>query len=146
MSLPPHNPIDTEWLVRGTPVDHIGTQKRECRACGTQTTHECYHVIVGSPVGFGAPVFVKPFLKRSSTKGKIGGTRGDLSQCTVCDSLWPMNLDGSSVLLKLGLNHDGVVNPMIAYRAKNDAASAAERESLPPPTDGVQSKVRKTRE
>jgi hypothetical protein len=146
MSLPKHNPIDIEWFVRGTPVDHIGTQSRNCPACGKQTVHECFHVVYGSPIGFGAPVFVKPFLKKSSTKGKIGGTRGELSQCTVCDSLWPMNLDGSSVLMKMGLNHEGAVNPLIAYQAKNDAARAAEDEGSTS-TDGTpQSKVRKSRE
>ena len=146
MSLPKHNPIDIEWFVRGTPVDHIGTETRECRACGTKTTQECFRVIVGSPVGFGAPVFVKPFLKRSSTKGKIGGTRGELSQCTVCDSLWPMNLDGSAVLLKMGLDHDGAVTPLIAYHAKNEAATAAERGEHPASGAPYESKVRKTRE
>jgi len=146
MSLPKHNPIDIEWFVRGTPVDHIGTEKRECRACGTHTTHECFRVVFGSPVGFGAPVFVKPFLKRSSTKEKIGGTRGELSQCTVCDSLWPMNLDGSSVLLKMGLDHDGAVNPLIAYHAKNEAAIRAEQGLDSSGTDNRESKVRKTRE
>ena len=146
MSLPKHNPIDIEWFVRGTPVDHIGTEKRECGACGTHTTHECFRVVFGSPVGFGAPVFVKPFLKRSSTKGKIGGTRGELSQCTVCDSLWPMNLDGSSVLLKMGLDHDGAVNPLIAYHAKNEAAIRAEQGLDSSGTDNRESKVRKTRE
>ena len=146
MSLPKHNPIDIEWFVRGTPVDHIGTEKRECRACGTQTTQECFRVVVGSAVGFGAPVFVKPFLKRSSTRGKIGGTRGELSQCTVCDSLWPMNLDGSSVLLKMGLDHDGAVNPLIAYHAKNEAAKAAERGEESASDATYESKVRKTRD
>lgn len=146
MSLPKHNPIDIEWFVRGTPVDHIGTQNRNCPACGKQTVHECFHVIFGSPIGFGAPVFIKPFLKKSSTKGKIGGTRGDLSMCTVCDSLWPMNRDGSAVLLKMGLDADGAVNPLIAYKAKNDAATAAERGEHPASGDNYGSRVRKTRE
>lgn len=146
MSLPAHNPIDTEWLTRGTPIDHIGTQNRDCPACGKTTTHECFHVIVGSPIGLGAPVFVKPFLKRSTTKGKIGGTRGDLSQCTACDSLWPMNLDGSAVLMKLGLDHDGVVNPAIAYRARNEKAARAEKAAPASDSSKQQSKVRKTKE
>lgn len=146
MSLPEHNPIDIEWFVRGTPVDHIATQSRHCPACGKHTVQECFHVVYGSPIGFGAPVFVKPFLKRSSTKGKVGGTRGDLSQCTVCDSLWPMNLDGSAVLVKMGLNHDGAVNPLIAYKAKNDAAIQAETEGGTPGTPGQTSRVRKTRD
>jgi hypothetical protein len=57
-----------------------------------------------------------------------------------------MNLDGSSVLLKMGLDHDGAVNPLIAYHAKNEAAIRAEQGLDSSGIDHRESKVRKTRE
>lgn len=146
MSLPAHNPIDAEWFARGIPIDHLGSHTQECRACGKTTVQEGFHVVVGSPVGFGAPVFVKPFLKRSSTKGKIGGTRGNISQCTVCDSLWPMDLDGSAVLLTFGFDADGIVHPAVAYKARNKAAEKAEKAPRSSSSSQPKPSVRKTRD
>lgn len=145
MSLPAHNPIDNEWLTRGTPIDHLGTLQRFCEACQKRTNQECYHVIVGSTLGFGAPYFVKPFLKRSTTKAKIGGTRGNIAQCTNCDSLWALDTSGSDVFLKLGLNPKGEIHPSIAIEANNRIAVKKEADlsrSLHPQPESRVSKKR----
>lgn len=146
MSLPAHNPIDAEWFARGIPIDYLGSKKLECRACGKTTVQEGFHVVVGSAIGFGAPVFVKPFLKRSSTKGKIGGTRGNISQCTMCDSLWPMDLDGSAVLMTFGFDADGIVHPAVNYKARNQAAANEEKTPKGSSASKPQPSVRKTRD
>lgn len=145
MTLPPHNPIDFEWFARGMPIDHLGTRTLACRACGQDTMQECFKIIAGNSVGFGAPFFAKPFMKRSSTIGKVGGTRGEVSQCTVCDSLWPMTPDGAAALMKMDLPHDGLVNPNFQYEAENRAATKAESDGVWDPPDTPTSKVRKAR-
>jgi len=146
MPLPAHNPIDTEWFTRGTPLDHIGTQTLNCKACAKSTIHECFRVVVGSTIGIGAPFFVKPFMKRASTTGKVGGTRGEVSQCTACDSLWPMNHDGKAVFLAIGFDPEGMVNPSIAYEAQNRQAEQQEQSSTAQTWDPPESRVKKTRD
>lgn len=144
MALPKHNPIDLQWFARGMPIDHLGTRSLPCRACGTTTAQECFRIIVGAHVGVGAPFFVKPFTKRSSTKGKVGGVRGEVSQCTVCDSLWPIGLDGSAALMKMDLPHDGIVNPEFNFDSKNRAAINQESSGVYSPSPQA-SNVKKTR-
>lgn len=128
------------------PIDHLDTKTLPCRACGQDTMQECFKIIAGNYGGFGAPFFAKPFTKRSSTSGKLGGTRGEVSQCTVCDSLWPMTPDGAAALMKMGLPHDGLVNPDFQYEAQNRAAAREESEGVWSPPDEPTSKVRKTRD
>lgn len=146
MTLPAHNPIDLNWFPRGTPLDYLGTQSRMCTGCGKTTQQECFRVIVGSTIGFGAPFFVKPFLKKSSTAGKMGGTKGEISQCTICDSLWALNNDGKAVFVALGLDSQGVLNPSFAFEAKNQEAIREEASTFPPPSLENESKVKKTRD
>jgi len=110
MSLPTHNPIDFEWFVKGVPIDHTGTVHEYCECCGTQTTQEQFKLVVGELVGFGTPFFVRPFLKKQSTKGKLGGIRGLIMQCTVCDSLWPFDESGRTVLGAAGLIPGGMIS------------------------------------
>jgi hypothetical protein len=111
MGLPRHNPIDAEWLSRGTPIDHVGTRELYCKACESTTKQEGYKVIVGNAWAVGTPWFVRLFKKSNTTGGVFGGVSGLLSQCIVCDSLWPFNHDGKAVLAKLGAPTDGLVNP-----------------------------------
>lgn len=110
MSLPTHNPIDFEWFVKGVPIDHTGTVREYCECCGTQTAQEQFKLVVGELVGFGTPFFVRPFMKKQSTKGKLGGIRGLIMQCIVCDSLWPFDESGRKVLGAAGLIPNGMIS------------------------------------
>jgi len=109
MSLPQHNPIDTGWFNKGVALDHTGTIRFFCECCGHETTQEQFKLVVGELLGFGTPFFVRPFMKRQSTKGKVGGTRGLLTQCTVCDSLWPFDQSGREVFAAVGLPVEGAI-------------------------------------
>src|SRR5690554_1958521 len=80
------HPIDEGWFPRGTPIDHVAREKASCVSCDTDTTQDGYRVILGTHGGFGAPFFVKPFLKRQSTRGKLG-LRSYWWSCTRCGSL-----------------------------------------------------------
>lgn len=124
MSLPAHNPIDAEWLVRGAPVDHCGSEHRPCSGCVAETPHELFIVMAGYTAGFGAPFFAKPFMKKASTRGKLGGTKGKVAQCTRCDSIWPVDNGGSDVLEAIGVGRDGAVHPSQVLDAANRAADA----------------------
>ena len=146
MALPEHNPIDFTWFARGAPIDHLGTKSFPCGGCQKDTTQEFFKIIAGSHVGFGAPFFVKPFTKKSSTVGKVGGVRGLVSQCTVCDSLWPADLDGSAALMKMGLPHDGILNPNFAYDAETRSAEQQETDGVWDPSAPPQTKIRKSRD
>lgn len=103
MTLPTCNPIDYPWLARGFPIDHVGTQDYFCKVCDASTIHEKFYILSGRYGGFGVPYFVKPFLKHCSTKGKVGGTRGHVVQCTQCNSLWAFDQEGVQALAVLGL-------------------------------------------
>jgi len=108
MALPQHNPIDFQWFVKGVPIDH--TVNAYCECCGVSRTQEQFKLLVGEKIGFGTPVFIRPFMKRQSTKGKIGGVRGLIMQCTTCDSLWPYDDSGREVLGAAGLIPNGMVS------------------------------------
>lgn len=134
MPLPAVNPIDSGWLSRGTPIDHLGTVTIRCRACGSDRRAERFKVILGSSGGVGAPFFVAPFLKRRSTAGKIGGNRGQFSQCMTCKSLWPDDDEARQTLARSGLDPSGLVSDAVAYEMLNREAAAqeqAERGGLP---------------
>jgi len=87
MGLPNPNPIDTQIFHRGAPISPLGTTQIHCEACGGQQKHERYRIIVTAHLGFGAPIFIAPFKKRASTKGKLG-KRAIFVQCHSCTSLW----------------------------------------------------------
>lgn len=103
MALPTCNPIDYGWFSQGAALDHEGSLRSFCKVCDTERNHEKFLILVGYSVGFGAPFFAKPFLKHSSTKGKLGGTRGRVIQCTGCNSLFAYDQDGVQALAKAGL-------------------------------------------
>jgi hypothetical protein len=86
--VPPRDPISEGWMNRGAAVDYVGRMERSCPRCGGATAQDEYMVILGRHFGLGAPYFVKPFLKRSSTKGKLG-KRSNWFVCAQCGSMLP---------------------------------------------------------
>ena len=122
MGLPIHNPIDSGWIAKGAPIDHLGSVDFYCDACGRESRHEKYLLLAGRYIGMGAPVFAKPFMKRATTKGKAGGTRGNIVQCATCDSLWSFDESGEIVLSMLGFPDKGMPSPThVADYEKNIA-------------------------
>ena len=111
MGLPIHNPIDSGWIAKGAPIDHLGSVNFHCDACGKESRHEKFLLLAGKFIGVGAPFFAQPFMKRASTKGKAGGTKGHIVQCTICDSLWSFDESGETVLSMLGLPAAGLPSP-----------------------------------
>lgn len=156
MTFPTCNPVDYGWFTKSVPIDHIGTIRRDCDVCEKSTTHEEFLVVIGSNIGFGAPFFAKPFMKRTTTAGKIGGIRGRLAQCTICNSLWPTDQAGSNALAKVGFSKDGLVGLeyMAEYRNRQAEGRKIEKEiqterarPIPPSkrvSDEQISKVRKS--
>jgi len=138
--LPDVNPIDAGYLNRGGAVDHLGTATIFCEACGTDRTAERYRMILGHSFGFGAHAFAKPFLKRSSTKGKVG-KKGTYSLCCECRSLWSEDEGARTALEKLGADPEGIVPEHMHYEVLNRAIEEAEK---PKPVGlASESKVRK---
>lgn len=97
------HPIDEGWIKRGAPIDHIGRHVMACAPCGdVETLHDGYRVIFGGHTGLGAPAFVRPFLKRQSTRGKLGN-RSQWWSCTSCGSLTPGDGEAVAVASRLGM-------------------------------------------
>lgn len=109
MSFPTCNPIDYGWFSRGVPIDHMGSISSRCLVCDDTTMHEKFRILVGSIAGIGAPFFAKPFMKRSSTSGKLGGTKGEVVMCTKCSSLWPYDSAGADALARAGIPREGLI-------------------------------------
>ena len=142
MSLPTHNPIDAGWFRKGVPLDHLGATKRYCECCGQTTAQEHFRAVAGSSFGFGSPVFVQPFVKRQSTRGKFGGVKGEIFQCTICDSLWPDGPNGERLLSAAEFPATGVISPRFVADYEKRVARELEAEE-PKPRDIPPSKVRK---
>ncbi|CAB4817870.1 unannotated protein [freshwater metagenome] len=140
MGLPSVNPIDCGWLPRGTPIDPLGRNTIPCRACGGPQEAEWFRIILGRYGGFGAPVYVVPFLKRQSTSGKVGA-RASFAQCTKCLSLWPGDEEARALLAKNGFDPVGMVFPA-ALQAMLNREAAKRDENASRSLPGV-SKVRK---
>lgn len=102
MPLPTPNPIDEGWLKRGTPVDPLGATSFECPTCGPSTEGQRYRVIMDGWGGVGAPYFIRPFLKRSSTAGKLG-TRSEWAACDTCRAFVPQDESARASAVGLGL-------------------------------------------
>lgn len=100
MPLPEVNPIDEEWFERRVPIDHSGTSEIECPNCGP-ATGESYRAILNGHGGIGAPLFVRPFLKRKSTAGKFG-RRSNWVMCTSCRALLPTDEAAEQITAELG--------------------------------------------
>jgi hypothetical protein len=138
MGLPIHNPIDSGWIAKGAPIDHLGSINFHCDACGKESRHEKFLLLAGKFIGVGAPFFAQPFMKRASTKGKAGGTKGHIVQCTQCDSLWSFDESGETVLSMLGLPPAGLPSPThLAEYERNTARRSSPEPKSPqfdPPT------------
>ncbi len=126
-SLPNPNPIDAGYLTRGAAVDHLGSERIHCEACGSEQKAEIYKMILGRSGGFGAPVFIKPFLKHGSTKGKIGH-KGVYALCCKCSSLWSRDQGARDSLAREGFDPDGVIPEHMAYEVLNRAAGEIEKQ------------------
>lgn len=88
MSTVARDPITEGWFVRGTPLDHQRRFNGSCPVCKRDTPQDEYVAILGKFGGMGAPVFAQPFLKKRSTKGKVG-SRSRWFSCSECGSLLP---------------------------------------------------------
>jgi hypothetical protein len=96
------DPIDEGWIARGAPMDLVSSELRACVRCGNITAHDRYRVILGRWVGVGAPVFLKPFLRRSSTAGKIG-LRSVWDFCQGCGGFTPVDNAARGQAAELGM-------------------------------------------
>ena len=126
MAFPKVNPIDAGWLPRNIAIDHLGTTSIDCPVCDSNTRAEEFLVLVGSTIGFGAPFFVAPFLKRRSTAGKIGGTRVLVNQCCSCTSMFPADQSAMQWFASNGAA-DGVMSDASALKMANNRLGEAER-------------------
>ena len=142
-NLPTPNPIDAGYMNRGAAVDHLGSERIQCEACASEQKAEIYKMIMGRSGGFGAPVFVKPFLKHSSTKGKVG-RKGTFALCCRCMSLWPQDQGARKSLTKEGFDPGGIIPEHMHYEMINRAAEELEKSQSEPEPAGLseKSKVR----
>ena len=108
MAFPKTNPIDSGIFNKGAAIDHLGTIRMECRVCDETTQAEQFRVLVTGGFGFGAPYFIKPFLKRASTKGKVG-KRAEFTQCCGCNSLWAIDENAKIFSSEMGWGPDGLI-------------------------------------
>lgn len=106
--VPARDPISEGWMNRGAAVDHVGRMVRGCICCSTETTQDEYKVIMGKSLGVGVPYFVRPFMKRASTKGKMG-KRSNWFVCAQCGSMLPADAAGQEAAQALG-RPDGFLN------------------------------------
>jgi len=143
MGIPDVNPISAGWIPRGGTFDYIGASKIYCPACNGEKAAQRFRILLGGG-GFGAPVFISPFLKRRSTVGKVGGKRGVFAICTGCESLWPEDDGARAVLIAGGHPATGAVSSHVLFDYENRKA-AAEEASAPQAPQGAP-KVRKMRD
>ena len=139
--LPIPNPIDSGLLPRGGAVNHLGSTTIECVACGGVERAERYRMILGAQFGFGSHAFIKPFLKRSSTKGKLG-RRGTYAMCCKCHSLYPQDEGAEESLARAGFNIDGIIPEHMHYEVINRAAEQFEASETEPEQVGLPSSSR----
>lgn len=95
------DPISEGWVRTGAPVDYLGRYTGQCPRDQKQTTQDEYRVIMGGWAGFGSPWFVRPFLKKSSTRGKVG-KRSVWTVCSECGSMLPVDEAAREVATALG--------------------------------------------
>lgn len=69
-------------------MDLIDSHTKRCPVCATETEQDRYRVILGKYGGIGAPFFVKPFMRRASTTGKVG-RKSVWDLCVQCRSFLP---------------------------------------------------------
>lgn len=95
------DPISEGWFQRGIPIDTVGHDSQNCIVCDKTTPHTQYRAIVGAYAGLGAPAPLRIFMKRQSTRGKIG-QRSLWSMCEECGSLFPIDEAAHDVAISLG--------------------------------------------
>jgi hypothetical protein len=134
MAFPSTNPIDAGWLPRNIPIDHLGSTNFDCPVCAEPTNAEQFKIVVGGNIGFGAPFFVAPFLKRRSTKGKVGGTRVTVNQCRNCTSMFAADISAREWFESSGVP-DGVMSDASTLRLVNNRLGAAEQSAADQTTD-----------
>lgn len=108
MALPQPNPISEEYLVRGAPLDLLGSVEEACETCGRVAVQDRYRAVMRPIAGIGAPRFARPFIERSSTAGKLG-KRSEWRFCRSCTSFIPLDANAREVCAGLGLP-DGFVS------------------------------------
>ena len=96
------DPISEGWMAKGAPVDYIGRITAHCPSCGDETAQDEYRTIMGRYSGFGSPYFVRPFIKRSSTRGKVG-RRSVWAVCSRCGSMLPVDQAAEEFAASIGI-------------------------------------------
>ena len=132
MAFPSTNPIDAGWLPRNIPIDHLGSAKLKCPVCACPTDAEKYVILLGGNIGFGAPFFISPFLKRRSTAGKFGGKRVTVIQCRKCKSMFAFDAPAREWMRSNGVE-DGVMSDAASLKMMNNKLAAKEKSAPPPP-------------
>jgi hypothetical protein len=98
---PVRDPISEGWMQRGAPVDYLGRYSTFCPRCQQETVQDEYRTIMGNYAGFGSPWFVRPFLRRQSTRGKVG-KRSVWTICSQCGSMLPVDEEARQFAAAMG--------------------------------------------
>ena len=143
-SLPNPNPIDAGHMHRGGAVDHLGNSTIHCWACDSEQRVELYKMILGRHFGFGAPIYVKPFQKHSSTRGKVG-RKGTYALCCNCGSLLAQDDGARRSLEANGFSPKGIMSEQAGYQLINRIVDDPEYPESEPASTGLPppSRVRK---
>jgi hypothetical protein len=143
-SLPNPNPIDAGHMHRGGAVDHLGNSTIHCWACDSEQRVELYKMILGRHFGFGAPIYVKPFQKHSSTRGKVG-RKGTYALCCNCGSLLAQDDGARRSLEANGFSPKGIMSEQAGYQLINRIVDDPEYPESEPASAGLPptSRVRK---
>jgi len=96
------DPISEGWLPRMRQWICWSPRPLFCVRCDSEQQQDRYRVILGAYGGLGAPFFIKPFLRRSSTAGKIG-QKSVWDFCQGCGSFVPVDDVARSEARDLGL-------------------------------------------
>ena len=131
MRLPAINPIDHGWFPQGIPIDHLGTDVRHCEICLKESEIDSYQIMLGNYGGFGTPFFVSPFVKRKSTKGKIGH-KGRYQMCRNCKSLLPKDEGARNALATVGLPPRGLIEEAVLAEFESRSATKIEQQTIAP--------------
>ena len=142
MGLPTINPIDHGWLPRGIPIDHLGTDVRRCEICLKESDIDSYQIMLGKYGGFGTPFFVSPFVKRQSTKGKIGH-KGHYQMCRNCKSLLPLDERARNALAASGMPQRGLIEEVVLADLESRSATKIEEQIIAPTSTNRPTRAKK---
>lgn len=110
MALPQPNPISEDYLVRGAPLDLLGSVEERCDTCERVAFQDRYRTIMRPIVGFGAPWFARPFIERSTTAGKVG-KRSEWRFCRACTSFIPLDANAREFCAGIGVPEGFIARP-----------------------------------